>query len=195
MDKHGESVVIRDTLEFVLQRLIELAAEIRCGAGKHERGDDPTNQRNSYRPRTLETRAGSLSLRVPKLRSGTYVPSILEPRKLAEQALVAVVQEARVKGVSTRKVDDFIQAMGMTGISKSQVSRLCMELDERVAAFLSRSGSRLSRGASTRRDDGRCLAYPWAPQRPKRSGRSSCETFGDRACRTSSRSSPAPTRA
>lgn len=118
LEKHGESDVIRDTLEFVLQRLMELEAEIRCGAGKHERSEDRTNQRNGYRPRTLETRAGSLSLRIPKLRSGTYFPSFLEPRKLAEQALVAVVQEAWVKGVSTRKVDDLIQAMGMTGISK-----------------------------------------------------------------------------
>lgn len=138
LEKHGESDIIRDTLEFVLQRLMELEAEIRCGAGKHERSEDRSNQRNGYRPRTLETRAGSLSLRIPKLRSGTYFPSFLEPRKLAEQALVAVVQEAWVKGVSTRKVDDLIQAMGMTGISKSQVSRLCMELDDRVATFLSR---------------------------------------------------------
>ena len=138
LEKHGDGDVVRETLEFVLQRLMELEAEIRCGAGKHERSEDRTNHRNGYRERTLDTRAGALNLRIPKLRSGSYFPSFLEPRKLAEQALVAVVQEAWVKGVSTRKVDDLVQAMGMTGISKSQVSRLCMELDERVSAFLSR---------------------------------------------------------
>jgi transposase-like protein len=138
LEKHSGGDVIRETLEFVLQRLMELEAEVRCGAGKHERTDDRQNHRNGYRDRLLETRAGTLKLRIPKLRSGSYFPSFLEPRKLAEQALVAVVQEAYVKGVSTRKVDDLVQAMGMTGISKSQVSRLCAELDERVSVFLSR---------------------------------------------------------
>ena len=138
LEKHGDGDVVQETLEFVLQRLMELEAEIHRGAGKHERSEERANHRNVYRERTLEIRAGSLDLRIPKLRSGSYFPSILEPRKLAEQALVAVVQEASVKGVSTRKADDLVQAMGMTGISKSQVSQLCMELDERVSAFLSR---------------------------------------------------------
>ena len=81
---------------------------------------------------------GTMNLKIPKLRSGTYFPSFLEPRKMSEQALVAVVQEAYVKGISTRKVDDLVQAMGMSGISKSQVSKLCKDLDERVNRFLSR---------------------------------------------------------
>ena len=84
LEKHGDGDVIRDTLEFVLQRLMELEAEIHCGAGKHERSDDRTNHRNGYRERTLDTRAGALNLRIPKLRSGSYFPSFLEPRKLAE---------------------------------------------------------------------------------------------------------------
>ena len=117
---------------------MDAEAEQRCGAGRHERSEGRVNQRNGYRERTLETRLGTMDLRIPKLRTGSYLPSFLEPRKASEQALVAVVQEAYVKGISTRKVDDLVQAMGMSGISKSQVSRLCEELDERVEAFLNR---------------------------------------------------------
>jgi transposase-like protein len=138
LEKHGEGDLVRDALEFMLQRIMDLEAEVRCGAGLHERSEDRENRRNGYRDRALETRAGTLNLRIPKLRSGSYFPSFLEPRKLSEQALVAVVQEAYVKGVSTRKVDDLVQAMGASGISSSQVSRLCAELDERVSAFLER---------------------------------------------------------
>lgn len=99
---------------------------------------EPVNSRNGYRDRLWETRAGSVELKIPKLRTGSYFPVFLEPRRTAEKALAAVIQEAYVQGVSTRSVDDLIKAMGMTGISKSQVSRLCAEIDERVGAFLSR---------------------------------------------------------
>jgi putative transposase len=137
-EKYADGDLLRELGQLVLQRLMEAEAESRCGAGLHERSPGRVNHRNGYRARTLETRLGTLDLKIPKLRSGSYFPSFLEPRKASEQALVAVVQEAYVKGISTRKVDDLVQALGMTGISKSQVSRLCAELDERVEAFLSR---------------------------------------------------------
>ena len=105
---------------------------------RHERSPDRLNYRNGYRDRSLDTRLGSLQLRVPKLRQGSYFPPFLEPRKMTEKALVAVIQEAWIGGVSTRRVDDLVQAMGLTGISKSQVSKLCKDIDERVLAFLER---------------------------------------------------------
>jgi transposase-like protein len=142
-EKHADGDLLRELGQLILQRLMEAEAETLCGAARHERSAERVNRRNGYRERELETRLGTLELRIPKLRTGSYFPSFLEPRKASEQALVAVVQEAYVKGISTRKVDDLVQALGMTGISKSQVSRLCAELDERVEAFLSRplSGS------------------------------------------------------
>jgi putative transposase len=117
---------------------MELEVEGLTGAAHGERSVDRINQRNGYRERVWETHAGTVELRIPKLRKGSYFPAFLEPRRLAEKALAAVVQEAYVHGVSTRSVDDLVKAMGMSGISKSQVSRLCEEIDTRVKAFLSR---------------------------------------------------------
>jgi transposase-like protein len=108
------------------------------GAPPGERHPDRPVQRNGYRDRDWETRAGTVGLRIPKLRRGSYFPYFLEPRRTAEKALTAVIQEAYIHGVSTRAVDDLVQAMGASGVSKSQVSRLCAELDERVGAFLNR---------------------------------------------------------
>ncbi len=108
------------------------------GAGRHERTLERATYRNGYRDRSLDTRLGSLQLRIPKLRQGSYFPPFLEPRKLTEKALVAVIQEAWISGVSTRRVDDLVQAMGLSGIGKSTVSKLCRDIDERVNAFLDR---------------------------------------------------------
>jgi transposase-like protein len=138
LQKRGGGDFLKELSEAVLQRLMEFEVEGVVGAGRHERSEDRTTYRNGFRDRTLETRLGTLELRIPKLRQGSYFPAFLEPRKTAERALVAVVQEAWIQGVSTRKVDDLVQAMGMSGISKSQVSKLCQEIDERVGAFLNR---------------------------------------------------------
>ena len=108
------------------------------GAGRYERGDARQTWRNGYRDRELKTRLGALNLRVPKLRQGSYFPGFLEPRRTSEKALVAVIQEAWIGGVSTRRVDGLVQAMGLTGISKSTVSKLCKDIDERVRDFLDR---------------------------------------------------------
>ncbi|SDO22646.1 Transposase, Mutator family [Ensifer sp. YR511] len=108
------------------------------GAGRYERGEGRQTWRNGYRDRSLETRLGTLNLKIPKMRSGSYFPGFLEPRKTVEKALVAVIQEAWINGVSTRKVDELVQAIGMTGLSKSSVSKLCKDIDERVNAFLRR---------------------------------------------------------
>ena len=110
----------------------------RIQAGRHERSEARQTYRNGYRERPLHTRLGTLELKVPKLRQGSYFPSFLEPRRLTEQALTAVIQEAWIGGMSTRKVDDLVQALGMTGISKSQVSALCQDIDARVDSFLNR---------------------------------------------------------
>jgi putative transposase len=138
LQKAGEGDFLRAVAEAVLQILMESDAEGLIGAGRHERSPERLNYRNGYRDRTLDTRLGQLQLRVPKLRQGSYFPPFLEPRKMTEKALVAVIQEAWIGGVSTRRVDDLVRAMGLSGISKSQVSRLCREIDERVNAFLER---------------------------------------------------------
>ena len=138
LQKAGEGDFLRSVAEAVLQLLMEADAEGLIGAGRHERSAERLNYRNGYRDRTLDTRLGSLQLRIPKLRQGSYFPAFLEPRKVSERALVAVIQEAWIGGVSTRRVDDLAQAMGLSGISKSTVSKLCKDIDERVNGFLDR---------------------------------------------------------
>jgi putative transposase len=138
LEKSSDADLLREMIGFTARRLMELEVEGLTGAAHGERSTDRINQRNGYRDRAWETRAGTVELRIPKLRKGSYFPTFLEPRRLAEKALAAVVQEAYVHGVSTRSVDDLVKAMGMSGISKSQVSRLCEEIDARVKAFLSR---------------------------------------------------------
>jgi putative transposase len=138
LEKSSDAELLREMVGFAAQRLMELEVESLTGAAHGERSPDRINHRNGYRDRVWETRAGAVELRIPKLRRSSYFPGFLEPRRMAEKALTAVVQEAYIHGVSTRSVDDLVQAMGMTGISKSQVSRLCGEIDDKVAAFLNR---------------------------------------------------------
>ena len=136
--KGGQPDFLRTIAENVLQLIMEADVDGLIGAGRHERSGDRATWRNGYRDRSLDTRVGTLNLKIPKLRAGSYFPGFLEPRKMVEKALVAVIQEAWIGGVSTRRVDELVQAMGMTGISKSTVSKLCKDIDERVHAFLKR---------------------------------------------------------
>jgi transposase-like protein len=138
LEKSADSDLLREMIGFTAQRLMELEVGNLTGARHGERSADRINHRNGYRERDWETRAGTVELRIPKLRKGSYFPAFLEPRRMAEKALTAVIQEAYIQGVSTRSVDALVQAMGMSGISKSQVSRLCEEIDGRIAAFLDR---------------------------------------------------------
>jgi putative transposase len=138
LQKRGDGDFLRSVAEAVLQILMEADVEGLIGAGRHERTGNRLNYRNGYRERSLDTRLGSLQLRILKLRQGSYFPAFIESRKTAEKALVTVIQEAWIGGVSTRRVDELVQAMGLAGISKSQVSKLCKDIDERVNAFLDR---------------------------------------------------------
>jgi putative transposase len=138
LEKSSDASFLREMIGFAAERLMQLESEAICNAAPGERSADRRNQRNGYRDRDWETRAGTVELRIPKLRRGSYFPAFLEPRRMAEKALTALIQEAYIQGISTRSVDDLVKTMGMEGISKSQVSRLCGEIDERVDAFLTR---------------------------------------------------------
>ena len=152
------------------------------------RSPDRLTHRNGYRERSWETRAGTVELKIPKLRKGSYFPGFLEPRRMAEKALTAVVQEAYIQGVSTRSVDDLVQAMGMSGISKSQVSRLCGEIDDKIQSFLDRplegdwpyslAGCDLSEGAP-----GRAHRIGRGDRRGQRPGPARGPRHGDRRVR------------
>ena len=137
----GDGVdLVRELARWALQELIELEATAAIGAGRYERVDGRTTERNGHRQRVVSTKAGDLQVGIPKLRAGSFFPSLLEPRRRIDQALYAVIMEAYVSGVSTRNVDDLVAAMGIdTGISKSEVSRVCARLDERVGAFRNRT--------------------------------------------------------
>src|SRR3954447_519276 len=129
---------LRQIVRWAVQELMEAEVAAQIGAGRYERTEERNTQRNGYRPRPWDTRVGSLELQIPKLRTGSYFPSWLEPRRRAEQALVAVIAEAYVQGVSTRKVEALVQSLRIAGLSKSEVSRLCSVLDDQAEIFRTR---------------------------------------------------------
>jgi putative transposase len=138
VEKSADADLLREMIGFAAEKLMALEVGGKTGADYGEKNPMRLAHRNGYRDRDWETRAGTVELRIPRLRTGSYFPSFLEPRRMAEKALTAVIQEAYIQGISTRSVDDLVKAMGMSGISKSQVSRLCEEIDVKVKAFLDR---------------------------------------------------------
>lgn len=134
----GDMDFLREGVEVLAQAVIELEAGERIGAEKHERTPERTTYRNGYRDRVWDTQVGRVNLKIPKLREGSFFPELLQPRRRSEQALLSVIQEAYVHEVSTRKMDELVKALGLEGISKSEVSRICGLLDEAVDRFLSR---------------------------------------------------------
>jgi transposase-like protein len=138
LEKTSDADILREMIGFASQRLMEMEVGARTGAAYGHKDPDRLVSRNGYRVRDWDTRAGTVELQIPKLRKGSYFPGFLEPRRMTEKALTAVIQEAYIQGISTRSVDDLVKAMGMDGISKSQVSRLCEDIDTRVNAFLER---------------------------------------------------------
>ena len=211
VEKTSDSDLLREMIGFAAERLMAVEVGILTGAGYHEKSGDRFAQRNGYRDRDWETRAGTVELRIPKLRKGSYFPGFLEPRRMAEKALTAVIQEAYVQGISTRSVDDLVKAMGMSGISKSQVSRLCEEIDVRVKAFLDRPiegewpyiwidatylkvrrGGRIVSVAVIIAAAVKFWAWRSAHRKPSRSGPSFCASSPVAACAVSSWSSLMP---
>jgi transposase-like protein len=138
VEKTPDADLRREMIGLAAERLMALEVGALAGAGYGGQNPERLAQRSGYRERDWHTRAGTVELRIPKLRKGSYFPGFPEPRRMAEKALTAVIQEACIQGISTRSVDDLLKAMGMDGISKSQVSRLCEEIDDRVQGFLSR---------------------------------------------------------
>ncbi len=137
-DAEPDLDTLREGVRVLTQALMELEVAQHLGAARYQRSPERQGERNGYRERSWDTRVGTVELQVPRVRDGSFLPGLLEPRKRAERALVATVREAYVQGVSTRRVDDLVKALGLEGISKSQVSRLCEELDTEVERFRSR---------------------------------------------------------
>src|SRR5215469_15695855 len=129
---------LREAVRVMSAMLMEIEVKQQIGAGRHERAGERTTYRNGYRDREWQTRVGEVSLKIPKLREGSYFPSLLEPRRQAEQALLSVIQQAYIQGVSTRRVDEFGKALGLTRIDKSAVSRISQQLDDTVRQFRER---------------------------------------------------------
>ena len=138
----GDVDFLREALRVLVEGIMDAEVSSRIGAEYGERSPERVTQRNGYRSRAWDTRVGTMELHIPKLREGSYFPSLLEPRRRSERALLAVIQQAYVEGVSTRRVDDLVKALGCEGISKSQVSRICQELDVVVDGFLGRPAGR-----------------------------------------------------
>ena len=153
VEKQADSDLVREMLAFAADRIMELEVELRTGAAKGARSPLREVQRNGYRERDWDTRAGRIALEIPKLRKGSYLPSFLEPRRTAEKALVAVIQEAYVQGVSTRSVDDLVKAMGAGGMSKSQVTRTGEPRDQATCRRHRDISQRRSHHPARRRSD------------------------------------------